>query len=210
MLRHFRFCFLLISLISCSQFQTQRSYLSEMEHDDSTFFAPKEDFPVVAGDTGRYWASEKERNQRTPHSEQDVAEDRAKLALKAELRTLEGNQSETAMEFYEKYRDKLQTTSERIYFLKLSNSDRRDYLETRGFMQSPSKNAYTANEKMFARRHSEILLGMKKNEVVGTWGKPTRVEIAGNPSYQNERWVYNMNGATKYIYFESGEVQGWE
>ena len=41
-------------------------------------------------------------------------------------------------------------------------------------------------------------------------GKPMRVEIAGNPRYENERWLYRMNGASKYIYFESGQVQGWE
>jgi hypothetical protein len=45
---------------------------------------------------------------------------------------------------------------------------------------------------------------------MNTFGRPTRVEVAGNPSYENERWLYSVNGATKYIYFESGRVEGWE
>ncbi len=51
---------------------------------------------------------------------------------------------------------------------------------------------------------------MSKNDIVASLGKPARVEIAGNPSYENERWVYQFNGSSKYIYFESGVVQGWE
>jgi hypothetical protein len=51
---------------------------------------------------------------------------------------------------------------------------------------------------------------MSKTQVLQSWGEPARVDIAGNPSNENERWLYSMNGASKYIYFEAGEVQGWE
>jgi hypothetical protein len=51
---------------------------------------------------------------------------------------------------------------------------------------------------------------MKKGQVMASIGRPSKVEVAGNPQDENERWLYHMNGASKYIYFESGEVQGWE
>ena len=51
---------LLSSLISCTAFMPNRSYLSEMEQEsDSSFFRPEKDFPVMAGDNGRYWYTEK-------------------------------------------------------------------------------------------------------------------------------------------------------
>ena len=63
---------------------------------------------------------------------------------------------------------------------------------------------------MFGLRKSNAVTGMSKSDVMNNWGEPRRVEIAGNPSFENERWLYSVNGATKYIYFESGRVQGWE
>ena len=52
-------------------------------------------------------------------------------------------------------------------------------------------------------------LGMTKSDVQASWGEPIRVDFAGNPQLENERWVYHANGAAKYIYFESGRVGGW-
>jgi hypothetical protein len=196
--------------VGCSQFQTGRSFLTEMENDDSSFFNPKKDFPIVAGDTGRYWESEKERRSRTPQSEFDLAEDQSTRALKHELRELESGQSEEGQEFYDKHKHQLATTSEKIYFLKLPQSERREYLMSRGFIEEPKAPSYTPREKLFAVRQQDVLLGMKKNDVMDSWGKPARVEIAGNPQNENERWLYKTNGASKYIYFESGEVQGWD
>lgn len=53
-------------------------------------------------------------------------------------------------------------------------------------------------------------MGMSKNEVLDQLGRPSKVEVAGNPANENERWGYLANGAMKYIYFESGYVEGWE
>lgn len=204
------FSLLLTLPIGCAQFHTGRTYLSEMEQDDSRFFNPKEDFPIVAGDTGRDWSTEAEIRSRVPASENDLMEDRHSRALKSELRSLERSQSDESLEFYEKHKHQFGTVSEKIYFLKLPPRERKDYLLSRGFIEEPKTPLYTANETMFAVKRHDILLGMKKNEVLDSWGKPVRVEIAGNPRNENERWLYNMNGASKYIYFESGEVQGWE
>lgn len=202
---------LLLTLpVGCAQFHTGRTYLSEMEHDDSTFFEPRNDFPVVAGDTGRDWRSDKEMRARTPASMDDLEESRATRYLRNELRALEAGQSEEALEFYDKHKHQLATTSEKIYFLKLPVRERREYLLTRGFIEEPKVPLYTEREKSFALRKQDILLGMTKNDVMESWGKPVRVEIAGNPRNENERWLYKMNGASKYIYFESGQVEGWE
>lgn len=201
---------IVLTASSCSAFLTHRDFLAEMEHDDSSFYRPQDDFPVVAGDTGRMYESASERRQRTPASARDYEQDQGKRLLSSELRSLEGKQSDGAREFYEKYKHRLQTTSEKIYFLKLSNYERHEYLDTRGFLESDRRPANTAQEDRYAQRQSNIIMGMSKADVVNSFGKPSRVEVAGNPSFENERWLYNVNGASKYIYFESGRVGGWE
>ncbi len=63
-----------------------------------------------------------------------------------------------------------------------------------------------------------IRLGMEKNRVARTLGEPKLVEVAGNPKYGNERWIYEtaiptLDGYYKekrVIYFEGGNVVGWE
>jgi len=63
-----------------------------------------------------------------------------------------------------------------------------------------------------------LRLGMQKNRVQRSLGAPSQVEIAGNPKYGNERWVYERSVPTldgyykekKVIYFEGGSVVGWE
>lgn len=200
----------LTALTSCAELPTGRSYLSEMEHDDSSFFNPEKDFPVVAGDSGRSWMSEDERRMRTPASEEDQMNDRSSRALRSELRGLESSQTEEGGALYSEYKDRMKTTSERIYFLKLSPQDRREYLTTRGFIRETVKPGFAPHERVFAIRKNDILMGMTKTDVMESWGKPLKVEIAGNPRNENERWLYRMNGGSKYIYFESGKVGGWE
>jgi hypothetical protein len=191
---------------SCSQFMSRRDYLTEMENDDSNFWNPNQDFPVVAGDNGDFSLDHEQRKARTPASAHDVYQDQYTRSLEAELAELESKQAENSL--YQKYHHKIGTTSERIYFLKLPAHERRDYLEARGIAEAEP--LYTNREKDLAIQQSDILLGMTKDEVVNSWGAPLKVEVAGNPSYENERWFYRPNGASKYIYFESGKVEGWE
>lgn len=203
--------FLLLTLpIGCAQFHTGRSYLSEMEHDDTRFFEPRNDFPVIAGDTGRDWSTEKEMRARTPASQEDLADNLHTRTLSRELRALEQSQSEESLEFYDKHKHQLGTTSEKIYFLNLPPYERRDYLMTRGFIEEPKVEKFSLRQRSIAMKKQDILMGMTKNDVMESWGKPVRVEIAGNPRNENERWLYNLNGASKYIYFEAGQVGGWE
>lgn len=61
-------------------------------------------------------------------------------------------------------------------------------------------------------------LGMGKSRVQNTLGQPSVIEVAGNPKYENERWVYERSVPTlkgyykekRVIYFEGGNVVGWE
>ena len=196
--------------ISCAQFETGRSYLSEMSHDDSRFFTPREDFPIVAGDTGRYWNTENEQRKRTPASELDVIEMKRARLLEKELIELEDGQSSNALKFYEKYKHRFATTSEKIYFLELPYHERRDYLISRGFIEESKPHSFSDVSLTAAVAKNDILYGMKKTDVLASWGQPLQVDIAGDPRNENERWLYKPNGASKYIYFESGQVQGWE
>lgn len=200
---------LMMTTASCSQFLTHRDYLTEMEHDDSTFFKPREDFQVVSGDEGKAWETNTERRERTPASESDLQEDLGRRSLKQELRNLEGKLSENSLEFYEQYKHRLVTTSERIYFLKLTIREKKDYLASRGLLKKENQQV-DSREQMYSQRQSQVITGMTKSAVMNNLGQPRSVEVAGNPSFENERWLYSVNGATRYIYFEAGRVQGWE
>lgn len=197
-------------LASCSMMGlTERSYLSQMENtDDEKLFNPHEDFRVVPGDTGRAYRTKKEIRNRTPASASEELHEREDASLKNELARLEAAQSEGANLHYQQYRARLGGISERIYFLQLGNrAEREGYLNSRGLLDSPTPRL--AYEMGMAAEQSELLLDMSKDDVISSWGRPDRIDVAGNPSFQNERWAYRRNGAAKYIYFEAGKVGGW-
>jgi hypothetical protein len=204
---------LLFGLAACSQFQTGRSYLSEMEYDDSPYYRPAVDFPVLAGDTGSMGRRLEDYEPATPLSKDAAYARKRESSLEGELLRLESVQSEEELDFYQSQKKYFSTTSEKIYFLKLPSHERDEYLGSRGFAKMTDREEDSASRQpasYFGVRTATLGLGMNKDEVVESLGRPYKVEIAGNPSFENERWVYKMNGATKYIYFESGTVQGWE
>ncbi len=200
---------ILLALSACAEFPTGRSYLSEMEHEDSSFYRPDHDFPVVGGDAEITGMSMDEyRRNRLPRTAEEKTFDRQAQALRQELKSLEGSQSEEELEFYQKYKKKFATNSEKIYYLKLPRGERRAYLQDRGFIENPTRSPASLSHSITSQ--GSIGMGMTKNDVMASMGRPSRVEVAGNPSFQNERWMYQVNGSSKYIYFESGVVQGWE
>lgn len=75
---------------------------------------------------------------------------------------------------------------------------------------------YEGNRKVAS--DDPVRLGMQKTKVQLHMGQPTFVEVAGNPKYGNERWIYERSIPTmdgyytekKVIYFEAGSVVGWE
>lgn len=194
----------LMTLTSCAEMQMGRGYLAEMlnNDDDSSFFRPEKDFPVVAGDSGDSF--------RSPAAETEPMNDRSSRALRSELRSLESAEPEESSSLYAEYKDKMRSTSERIYFLKLPPRERKEYLMTRGFIKEPERPMFAPHERVFAIRKNDILMGMTKMDVMESLGKPLRVEVAGNPRNENERWLYRLEGQQKYIYFESAKVAGWE
>ena len=204
-IRHLTGLGVLLSMSSCGLLDS-RSFLAEMTHEDDGFYSPG-DFPVVGGDTARMFETREERLRRTPGSTEDLREEQIGRFLKDELRTLEARLSDDEVALYERYRSQLKTPSEKIYFLQLSEWERRNYLASRGLLREPND---SISEERYGAASDRVTLGMTKSEVEDSIGRPNRVEVAGNPRYENERWLYSVNGAMKYIYFESGRVEGWE
>jgi hypothetical protein len=208
---YFLTCFILLSsLISCTAFMPGRSYLSEMEQDsESSFFKPNRDFPVMAGDNGRYWYTDQERKSRTPASDYEQRRDREADIIRSQREALEAALPEEEQALYTQVQSKFTTDSEKIFFLELPYEERLSYVESRGWGRSLDP-LNTAWENRLATRQKEIMMGMTKQEVIESAGRPSKVEVAGNPRYENERWMYSIDGVTKYIYFEAGVVGGWD
>ena len=183
-----------------------RSYMDQMVYQEDPFWIPGQDFDVTPGDTGRAYRTMGEIHERTPASEREGKVAQYERSLEAELVNLENRISDADYNYYMKYRDKLATTSEKIYFLKLASiGEKTSYLRARGI----EEDVYTNPEYRMAVYQRDVLLGMRKEDVVSSWGSPDKRDVAGNPALENERWVYRRNGVTKYIIFESGKVQGW-
>lgn len=203
---------LIVPLVGCAlmpdALMGDRSYTAEMEDDsDEGYFRPREDFPVVPGDQGRYWRSRKDIRRRTPASLSARMQDREDTAMENQLAQLESAQSEGAARHYQHYRNRLGSTSEKIYFLQLRGRDaREEYLTSRGLMGTSAPINADLVETV---QQEDLALNMSKDEVVATWGRPDRVDVAGKASYENERWMYHRDGAVKYVYFEGGQVGGW-
>ena len=207
---YFMMIFILLgSLVSCTSFLPGRSYLSQMEDTSDDYFKPNKDFPVVAGDNGRYWYSDSERKDRTPASEYDERLERESDAMRSQLERLEAALPENEQNLYNSVRGHLPTDSEKIYYLELpSKSERLAYAESKG-LETQTKRYGDNWENRLATRQSEVMLGMSKEEVMSSAGRPARVEVAGNPRNENERWQYSVGNTDKYIYFEGGKVEGW-
>ena len=75
-----------------------------------------------------------------------------------------------------------------------------------------------ASQAPDADAEDQLRLGMPKQFVKRYFGRPNVVEVAGNPVYGNERWIYERKVSTldgyytekKVIYFEGGRIVGWE
>jgi len=117
-------------LTSCGHLYTHRDFTAEMQHDDSKFYEPRVDFPIVTGDSGDVYESQFTRRARTPAAEQET-----EAYLIRELHLLEGSLSLNEFSQYEEFEGKLPTVSEKIYFLKLPRSERKFYLISKGLLE---------------------------------------------------------------------------
>jgi hypothetical protein len=192
---------------SCA-FMDRRDYqdeMSEFRTDDPMFIAGR-DFQISAGDSGSYHRRDSEISSRTPASFKSAEKRKHYNSIKRELSKLENNLNEAQFSEYKKYRSNLGSDSEKIYYLRLSASERREYLQVRN-IEIPR--FYTVQESRMAAFSNDIILGMRKNDVIKSWGNPERKDFSGDPRYENERWAYSRNGSVKYVYFSGGSVEGW-
>lgn len=97
------------------------------------------------------------------------------------------------------------------YYNRGRNYDEEDLAYAAPAREYPS---YAAEE--YAPRR-DVHLGMGMQDVIGSWGQPGQVEVAGDPSLGNQRWVFYSGvssrwglGSPKVIYFEEWRVAGWQ
>lgn len=208
--------------VSCSLLD-HRDYSNEMEFSfDQPMFEPNKDFMIVAGDTGRDFRNDSEIRTRTPATAKDAATYKYEANLERELTFLESKLSPEEYEAHIEIKDQLGNTSQQIYYLSLNRPERKAYLRSRGiradFLRTtsmipngPVRNTYNSRAYASASSHitDDVTLGMRKDDVMRNWGRPDRMDVAGDPRMENERWAYQRDGVTNYIYFEGGRVEGW-
>ncbi len=207
----------LLGFSGCASLFQERTFIKEMDRQSDGTWVPHEDFHVVPGDEQDGYRSREQIAARTPDGNRENSFNdnlERELSMKEKLLTVEQYAE------YAELKPDLETTSEKIYFLSLSVDDRDDYLSSRqigkyarrvttknvrrGYRapaSSPVRNSF--------RSSRDIHQGMEKDDVRSTWGRPTRVDVAGHPGNQNERWTFYENGKVKQVFFEGGVVQGW-
>ena len=194
----------------CSLMKHQ-SFLSQMNQNTDGFFVPGKRFPVASGDKGKAFRNRDDIRKRTPLSKRKKSEFAWKKSLEDELYNKEKALNPRE---YEEYMDStayLGHISEKIYYLNLSAHQRKNYIKGKQFREKKyrQKKRGISFLKMKEFGRNEIRPGMDKREVLERWGRPVRVDVAGNPAKQNERWSFYHSGRLRQIYFEKGLVQGW-
>ncbi|MEI8346844.1 MAG: hypothetical protein WCG27_05225 [Pseudomonadota bacterium] len=202
----------------CSDLFLSRTFIDEMEKDSDGFFVAGKDFNVVPGDNGNAYHSRQEIMERTPASRKEKESmDQEKMLA----RELAQKESALGVEEYEKYmqvKPSLETTSEQIYYLNLSSREKDSYLVSKGvkdYRPNPQSLTYGNSKSQFflisgqEKEDQDLRVGMDKNELTRNWGRPNKVDVAGNPRNQNERWTFSSGGKAKQVYIENGVVQGW-
>lgn len=203
-------------LTGCAGMLENRSFISEMDHQTDDIFVAGEDFDYVPGDSGTPFRTRDEIAQRTPASGSSFQNRLEESSLRRELSLRERKLNAQEKDVYHEVSPYLETESEKIYYLSLSPNERREYLDSRkidytggrGYQpESYNQRSLASLQPVYS---GALELGMTKREVVQTWGRPARVEVAGNPDNENERWAFYDNGRVKFVYFEGGAVQGWQ
>lgn len=199
---------IIFTICSCSLIP-ERSFYEQMEDDRfGSMFAPGRDFRVVSGDFGHVHREQEEMLSRTPASAHQRQMMQFQDSFKQELDGLRSKLSEEELHHFAQNEKYLANSSEKIYFLRLSNmQERNSYLLSKGI-----KTRYSPIDALWSRSQpvaQDVSLGMSKQDVESIWGQPARIDIAGDPQYQNERWAYETGHSYRYVYFEGGRVEGW-
>ena len=192
---------------SCALMLPERSFTDEMDRE--SVFSPGRDFPIMSGDTGDVRIGKDELKSRTPTSERSRRLNKEAVSIEQELIQKEDVLNDSEKQKYGLDKKFLQTNSDKLYYLSLNSFERNSYISTK---KEELQDDMERGKNMVRNRsiHSaELFLGMNKSEVTQVWGKPARVEVAGNPINQNERWSFKEDGNVRQVYFEGGKVQGW-
>lgn len=199
-------------------FMQNRTFITEMDKDTDGFWVAGRDFGVTSGDSGNPYRTKRQILERTPASKMEAQEMMQERLLSRELAKKEARLRGHELTKYNEYSDYFESDSERIYYLSLSSYERDEFMRNKGVanVSSQPRSSDRLGSRaglMYIRKRNEvereIWLGMTEDDVIQAWGRPSRVEVAGNPRYRNERWVFYENGRSKFIYFEGGTVQGW-
>jgi hypothetical protein len=210
-----------IFLLSACSLLDHRDFSNEMDEYRyaEPMFSAHQDFMVLSGDSGRDHRTNREIKTRTPASINERYEDMHSNSLRRELKHYEARLTEDEYYEFSNMKDEIGSVSEQIYYLRLNSRERQEYLQIRKIKENSPRNSrgydgYGPKRLAFhelPKRNvqNDVVLGMQMDEVVGNWGTPEKRDIAGDPKFKNERWAFRKNGRIKYIYFESGRVQGW-
>jgi hypothetical protein len=186
-----------------------RTFVDEMDHQTDDLFVAGRDFSYTPGDDGVPYRSKEEIMQRTPSYGAEFERRSESNSILSELAMRERNLNPVDREMYNQMREHLETPSEKIYFLGLSYRDKMEYIDSRRVDLGGSKRASRGIASLKPVYRGALTLGMSKDQVVDVWGRPARVEVAGDPASENERWSFYESGSLRQVYFESGSVQGW-
>lgn len=204
---------MIFTLTSCGHLLDGRSFIGEMERESDPFLVPGRDFRTVAGDSGRSYRSAHEIMERTPANYRSKEEYEYQRSLMTELTIRENQLNERERLRYQQVAAYLPSESEKIYYLSLTPYERESYIAARtNYSDRRSGRApasLQASSSFDQHQSTGISMGMSKDHVLGVFGHPHRVDVAGNPRLENERWAFVENGRVRYVYFEGGRVQGW-
>ena len=196
----------------CADWVHQRTYLKEMDETKDGFFVPDRDFAVLSGDSGRRYRSKAEIAERTPVFGKKRRKWERKKFLRRELNRKEERLGEEEYKNYQRYRNRFDNDSERIYYMNLPIEERLNYLSRKRGQNriGQRKREGVSNIEKMAIRKRQLYVGMGKEAVIQSWGRPEKVEFAGNPRMGNEKWTFYHGESRKKVFFESGFVQGWD
>ena len=196
----------------CASWVHQRTFLKEMDEMKDGFFVPRKDFEVVSGDSGSQFRSKREIARRTPLTHKKRRKRDLKNHLSRELDYKESRLSKGESRRYRNNRELFDSDSERIYYLNLPMEERLGYLSRKqgDLRRLNFKDTGYSNLERRAIKKRQLFVGMTKGAVRRSWGTPEKVEYAGNPQMQNEKWTFYHGRSRKNVFFESGTVQGWD
>jgi hypothetical protein len=201
----------LVFSTSCAQFLSKRSFIDEMEQETDSFWVAGRDFEHTSGDTGSAYRTREEILKRTPLDGASKEEVERIRSVQNELTRKVNALSEDQYSKYQQVRSYLKTDSEKIYYLGLSEYERDNYVQSKMFSvyRDNIRRPASHNFGYKTAKTPKVDVGMKKDDVMRSWGRPAKVDVAGDPKYENERWSFYDNGQMKQVYFENGKVSGW-